>query len=626
MARQKNLKRPKLSSNNTDDMADSQSPTGGQTPDVPVSQSTPIHAAHAPAVPSPLNPEAKRAPGKAPAREQREKKESLKKRESNANARGETPDIKGKATKDGTVPSPMRFNLNPPTAQQYEAPKDYAWLSHEPTPFVTPDGEVELKKPMDQYADKANSKKLAKKQQYANIAGSAQNTKGFRYNHCVADPLFLHKQYYRASEVAPYSPHMSIEDSDRLIHFDESCEYITNEKGWRTSRANVFAREGSLYYEVKVIRGVKVDSIPAPPSGEPTPQPHIRAGWARREAPNDAPIGFDGYSYGIADNRLNTMHRSRPGRIFIPQPKKSASKKRKADEVNAQEVPEQHLREGDVLGLLITLPSISLQKKVLEGIYNPAVDVTDGFEDPAPAHMTDIIRDRIPVAYRGNMYFESFEYGATKPMESYSDRSPLTSINAPKPHPNHEEPALRSLPGSSIRVWLNGKEVGTAFEGLLGFLPPASSTGQSFAPSRKDLDDGSLGYYPAVSAFAGGIAQVNLGPNWWCVPEGPTFAPTSPNATSNPATGDDATIAGPAGAEATEEDAAELQREKEAEAKRAPRAVGDRYKEQIAEDVLWDIIDEADFFTQDGGFSYVPDGDSTVKGAMGRAPGGLQDG
>lgn len=616
MVLQKNIKRRKTNKSSNATMADGQSPPGGQTPEVPLSQSTPLHAAHAPAIPSPLNPEAKRAPAKAPAREQREKKESLKKRENNATARGSTPDAKGRATKGPTAPSPMRFSLNAPSAQQYEAPKDYAWLSHEPTPFTTPDGQVELKKPMDQYGS-TKSGKSGKSREHANIIGSAQNTGKFRYTHCVADPLFRHKQYYRTSEVAPYGPHMSVEDSDRLIYFDESGQYITNEKGWRTSRSNVFAREGSLYYEVKVVRGVPADTIPAPSGGEATPQPHIRAGWARREAPNDAPVGFDGYSYGVSDMRLNTMHRSRPSKIYTPQSKKSAAKKRKPDETSTQEPPEQHLHEGDVLGLLITLPSISLQKKVLEGIYNPAVDVTDGFADPAPAHLTDIIRDRIPVAYRGNMYFESFEYSATKLIEAYSDRSPLTSMNAPKPHPNHEDPALRSLPGSSIRVFVNGKEVGTAFEELLSFLPPASVTSQGFAPNRKELDDGTLGYYPAVSVFAGGIAQVNLGPQWWCPPEGLQFTPPV-------STDTEMAEASAAGVDAEEE--AELRREKDAEVRRAPRPVGDRFKEQVAEDVVWDIVDEADYFAQDGGYSYVPESDSTVKGTMGRAPGGLQDG
>ena len=141
----------------TDEMADSQSPTRGQTPDVPLAQSTPLHASHVPAVPSPLNPEAKARPiPKAPAREQREKKESLKKRESNAsNTRSGTPDAKGKAAAaKGPLPSapaPIRFSIPEPKVQDYEPARDYVWQSHEPTPFFTPDGAIELKKPLDQY-------------------------------------------------------------------------------------------------------------------------------------------------------------------------------------------------------------------------------------------------------------------------------------------------------------------------------------------------------------------------------------------------------------------------------------------------------------------------------------------
>jgi len=35
---------------------------------------------------------------------------------------------------------------------------------------------------------------------------------------------------------------------------------------------------------------------------------------------------------------------------------------------------------------------------------------------------------------------------------------------------------------------------------------------------------------------------------------------------------------------------------------RTLRPIAERYAEQVAEDVVWDIIDEVDFFMQDGGF------------------------
>ena len=44
------------------------------------------------------------------------------------------------------------------------------------------------------------------------------------------------------------------------------------------------------------------------------------------------------------------------------------------------------------------------------------------------------------------------------------------------------------------------------------------------------------------------------------------------------------------------------------------RAIGERYKEQIAEDVVWDIIDEVDFFTQDGGWEYKGEAPQDVAG------------
>jgi len=81
---------------------------------------------HVPAVSSPLNPDvasSRSRKGAAP-REQREKKESLKKRESKAtsvvgDARGGTPEVnssrrKLKTTSEAVVMSPTRYKLPPP--------------------------------------------------------------------------------------------------------------------------------------------------------------------------------------------------------------------------------------------------------------------------------------------------------------------------------------------------------------------------------------------------------------------------------------------------------------------------------------------------------------------------------
>lgn len=502
-------------------------------------------------------------------REQREKKESLKKREAAGHARG-TPDAKSKVP---ATPSPMRYNIGAPKNSDFEPPRDPLFVSHEPIPFLTPDGQTELKRPVDH----------------------AENKRSYRYAHCVADPLFRHKQYYRQSDAKPFGPRMSSEDGDKWMHYDDSGTMISIEKGWRMGRGNVVAREGRLYYEVKIINGVPSEGEVVPPGTHGQPQPHVRMGWARREAPLDAPVGFDGYSYGITDIRFETMHKSRPGKIAPPKVKGKPGKP-KANPVKPPAVLVDHVRTGDVIGLEITLPSLSIHRKVVDGNYNPAVDFGDGF-DPVPLlpgvaaePAQDIIRDRIPVPYKGNVYFEQQDYIATKDMELYADRSPQASTalaalsmaaskggsgtTAHAPNPNHPQTALRTLPNSSIKVYKNGQLVGTAFESLMAFLPPASVP-NSAAGARPGFDDGMVGYYPAVSAFSNGIAQINFGPNWWCPPD-----------------------------ELKDIEMDGTAKEKKVPEGRTLRGIGNRYKEQIAEDVLWDLVDEADFFAQDGGYEY----------------------
>jgi COMPASS component BRE2 len=124
---------------------------GASTPTVIPPERRPLEVDHAPIVPSPLNPAAAKAP-KPPVREreQREKKESLKKREASGNSRGNTPDVKGKKGKGPAVPSPMRYSIPEPKTHDYDPPKDPILVSHEPLPFLTPDRQTELKKPIDQ--------------------------------------------------------------------------------------------------------------------------------------------------------------------------------------------------------------------------------------------------------------------------------------------------------------------------------------------------------------------------------------------------------------------------------------------------------------------------------------------
>ncbi|KAH6625169.1 hypothetical protein C7974DRAFT_395548 [Boeremia exigua] len=475
----------------------------------------------------------------------------------------------------------MRYSIPEPRAADYNPPRDGVFLSREPQPLFAPSG-AELRKPHDY----------------------AWNKKGYRYTHCVADPLFRHKQFYRQSDSRPYGPRMSHEDSDKWFYFDDTATIVSQEKGWRMGRANVVAREGRLYYEVKILRGIPPDGPkdPVDPrTGDTRPGPHVRMGWARREAPLDGPVGFDGYSYGITDARFEAQHRSRASKIFKPLPKGAKGKHMKARPPHGKPVPveyltDQHVSEGDVIGLEIQLPSLSLHRKVVAGIYNPAVDLGDGFAapntppDPFDAPL-DIIRDRIPVPYKGNFYFEQLDYQPTKPVEAYHDRGPVPRVH---PSPNHDDVSVRSLPHSHIRVYKNGVEMGVAFDSLLAFLPPASAPSAEAvkAGARTGFDDGMAGYLPAVSVFNGGVAQVNMGPDFWCPPPGLRVDDFNLSTASGPATAADTA------------DAAANTPTPDVIEGRTLRPISIRYKHQIAEDVVWDIIDEIDFFAQDGGWEY----------------------
>ena len=87
--------------------------------------------------------------GKLHVRESREKKDSFKKRESTSNKKGNASSTKMEES-TSFVSLPMRYNLPPPKLVDFEGPRDPLFTSHEPVPFLTPDGKTELKKPTDQ--------------------------------------------------------------------------------------------------------------------------------------------------------------------------------------------------------------------------------------------------------------------------------------------------------------------------------------------------------------------------------------------------------------------------------------------------------------------------------------------
>ncbi|KAL8715638.1 MAG: hypothetical protein Q9225_006358, partial [Loekoesia sp. 1 TL-2023] len=410
------------------------------------------------------------------------------------------------------------------------------------------------------------------------------NKKAFRYTNCIADPAFPSSRWFRQTEAEPFLPRFSFQEASSHILFDSTGRSITTEKGFRMARANVAAREGRWYYECKILSGVRSPTHDPSLNYNNEPGGHVRLGWARREANLDTPVGFDAYSYGLRDVSGQRVHMSRP-KDFAPA--------------------NESFCEGDVIGLEITLPSLALHRKVVEGSYNKAVDVSDDLEPHPAAEAPDIVRDRVPIRYKGIVYFEQFEYSSTKDLEELMNPSPSVSTAATNtastapPNPNHPSVALRTLPFSSIKVYKNGKMIGTPFTDLLAFLPPASKPAAQQG-ARDGLDDGMLGYFPAISVFRGGAAEVNFGPDFWCPPSDLAL-PTTNGVAAADENEDGDEIEGPgeksASALAPKDPATQKQHSQGKNSRL--RGMGERYVEQIAEDVVYDLVDEVDFWVLD---------------------------
>ncbi|WVR07321.1 hypothetical protein IAU60_004362 [Kwoniella sp. DSM 27419] len=352
--------------------------------------------------------------------------------------------------------------------------------------------------------------------EYARM-GNMQLGTDFRYAPCSLSPNPSPHPLYSFHRTIPYpSPvppvHMSLLDRSAFLRISPTALTVSNDRGFRSARANVAVREGTWYFEVKIERGSgSIGGSRGHLAGE---NAHVRVGWGRREAHIDAPVGADGYSYAIRDvgGEKVTLSRAKPyGREFVA---------------------------GDVVGCLITLPPRDDPSSL------PKAD---------PAH---IKRHRRHFNYKGQSYFESPEYLPSKEMDALVDRegkgtsAPTTAdtngetnnggpgkkgATTKNTKKGKKEPAApvapvartpAKLPGSSITFFLNGESLGVAFTDLYDFvpLPPLY---QAVDRSRKHVlddgilhDDGSMGYYPMISCFGKGKAKFNPGPRFDRPPEG----------------------------------------------------------------------------------------------------------
>lgn len=340
------------------------------------------------------------------------------------------------------------------------------------------------------------------------------NKAAYRYTACGPSPAS--REGLVLCRIVPSPPagivRFSWEDRSSYVSISSDALAIATDKGFRSARANVPIREGAYYFEIIIEKGAGDTSGPA--KGDAF-GPHVRLGLARREASLNAPAGFDGYSYGLRDKTGDKVH------ISQPKPYGSA------------------FGTGDVIGVYVYLPP--------RPIPSITADQPEYLLDPPnPAR---IVRKRVPIRYKGQLYFEQMEYAPSKEMEDLAlmtkdpaawekakqaAEAALKQKSAPPPGrkrapPPPVPPPPRPLPrlrGSKIAFFKNGECQGSAFEDLFDYLPlrhhaktakPISrmSVANQIAMARENYhDDGSLGYYPMVSVFGGGAARINAGPEF----------------------------------------------------------------------------------------------------------------
>ena len=377
-----------------------------------------------------------------------------------------------------------------------------------PVPYTLTDVSTTLKQPQLIPAVELNQITLY------NTPDLPNNKRGFKYQPCRPNPC-LHSKMYSTTDLPPYGVHWSYFDRSSEMYVSENLLIAgtLEEFGWRSTRSNIAIREGRCYVEYKIVNGINVNNenneINLNDRNEQkTQKPHVRIGLGRREGSLEAPVGFDGYSYGIRDVKGEIVHLS------------------KRTDIGGVD-----LCVGDIIGLLIELPTMELQKEIskkmiLQKTLSDPIDEEIKRKDLKLLDNTlinkGIERDMIPIKYKGEMFFEEYEYTESKAMEHLLN--PVT-VFGERAISDKERFKPATLPGSSITLFVNGKKKCVPFEKLYAFLPPASE--QKMTKSDKkgkadfsiDVDDGSLGYYPMVSSFCGGAVEINSSNDPWIMPE-----------------------------------------------------------------------------------------------------------
>ncbi|CAL9727823.1 COMPASS component Bre2p [Monosporozyma unispora] len=310
------------------------------------------------------------------------------------------------------------------------------------------------------------------------------NKRNFIYSPCSPNPEFTQLGYC-TTEYPFEKPGFNIMDRSAGISIKDKLNQtvsVGETMGWRTSRCDVCVKEGAAYWEVEVVKGGSTiplsDDSNSVQKDRIDSSSHLRFGVSRREASLEGPVGFDLYGYGIRDQGLESIHEGKRKEVL--------------------DTSNHILKEGDTLSFVLNLPKFDVQVnqgkeytlrriQALRNIsmkHQTSTSVTEPWntvsEEPATKkrhkmnkntdfHLAlledikynDIVRDHIAIRYKNQLFFEATDYIKTTKPEYYSSDK-------------RERQDYYSLENSFLSVYLNGEFVGNAFQDLNPFLPPFS--------------------------------------------------------------------------------------------------------------------------------------------------------
>lgn len=308
------------------------------------------------------------------------------------------------------------------------------------------------------------------------------NKRHFIYAPCAPMTLFTELGYCNTEYPFDKPGFNTMDRSDGLSMICKGNDTVgvMESMGWRTGRCDVCIKEGTSYWEVEVVKGgVSIDedagNDPIKIKDAIDTSPHLRFGISRRETSLEAPVGFDQYGYGVRDQALESVH---------------------GGELKKKIITDKQLKQGDTIGFLLTLPD---SKKQIEQAKDYTLRRLQTLmkSDPSNSehagdhdHLTtgpqrkkvrnskyssnefqkallrdidysDIVRDQIAIRYKGQLLYEATDYIKTTKPEYFSTD-------------HKDEEYYDSLKGSSLKIFLNGEYLGNAFDDLNPFLPPFS--------------------------------------------------------------------------------------------------------------------------------------------------------